>query len=143
MIKSLDWIMRYKGIILFDGYCNFCSRSVMFIIRRDRHAYFTFAPSQTPEGQKIIQKYRLGELAQHSIVLIDQENVYMKSSAALRIARRLSGAWSLFYLGMIIPGRIRDWMYEGIARNRYRLFGKRDRCFLPDPESRDRFLGEK
>ena len=131
-----------KGIILFDGYCNFCSRSVMFIIRRDRKAHFTFAPSQTPGGQKTIQEFHLGELARHSIVLIEQGNVYKKSSAALRIARRLDGAWSLFYIFMIIPKRIRDGMYDLIARNRYRLFGMRDRCFVPDPELRERFLGD-
>ena len=134
--------MIHKGIILFDGYCNFCSRSVMFIIKRDRKGYFAFAASQTPEGQKTIQKYRLGELAQHSIVLIENDNVYRKSSAALRIARRLNGAWSLFYICMIIPRGIRDKMYDGIARNRYRLFGKRDQCFVPDPGSRERFLGQ-
>ncbi len=135
--------MMYKGIILFDGYCNFCSRSVMFIIRRDKRRRFTFAPSQTSGGQKLIRKFRLGEMPQHSIVLIEQGNIYRKSTAALRIARHLKGAWRLFYAGMIIPERIRDGIYDLIARNRYRLFGRRNSCFMPEPQLMDRFLQEE
>ena len=86
------------GIVIFDGYCNFCSRSVLFIIRKDNKRYFSFAASQTPEGQKIIGVYRLGELAEHSIVLIEDGNVYRKSTAALRIFRQLGegGISSIF-----------------------------------------------
>ena len=132
-----------KGIIIFDGYCNFCSRSVMFIIRRDKKRYFTFAASQTPEGQNIIGLYNLGELAQHSIVLIEQGNVYRKSTAALRIARHLANGWHLFYVCMIIPRRIRDFIYDLIARSRYRLFGMSDTCFVPEPAVKERFLQEE
>jgi predicted DCC family thiol-disulfide oxidoreductase YuxK len=132
-----------KGIVIFDGYCNFCSRSVLFIIRRDKKKYFTFAPSQTPEGQNIIDTYRLGKLAQHSIVLIEQGNVYRKSTAALRIARQLANGWRLFYACMIIPKRLRDLIYDLIARSRYRLFGMSDRCFVPEPSIRNRFLQEE
>jgi predicted DCC family thiol-disulfide oxidoreductase YuxK len=129
-----------KGIVIFDGYCNFCSRSVLFIIRRDRRRYFTFAASQTPEGQQIIGQYALGDLAQHSIVLIEQGNVYRKSTAALRIARQLGKVWRLIYVCMIIPRGLRDYIYDLIARSRYRLFGMSDRCFVPDDVMRERFL---
>ncbi len=132
-----------KGIVIFDGYCNFCSRSVLFIIRRDKKRYFTFAASQTPEGQNIIGMYRLGELAGHSIVLIEHGNVYRKSTAALRIARQLGKGWRLFYVCMIIPRRFRDFIYDLIARSRYRLFGMRDSCFMPEPAIRERFLQEE
>ena len=131
------------GIVIFDGYCNFCSRSVRFVLRKDKRRYFTFAASQTPEGQNILSLYRLGELAEHSIVLIEHGNVYWKSTAALRIARQLADGWRLFYVCMIIPRRLRDFVYDLIARNRYRLFGMSDRCFVPDPAMRERFLLEE
>jgi predicted DCC family thiol-disulfide oxidoreductase YuxK len=131
------------GIVIFDGYCNFCSRAVHFIIRRDHKRYFTFAASQTPEGQKIIGQYHLGELAEHSIVLIEHGKVYRKSTAALRIARQLANGWRGFYACMIIPRSLRDFVYDLIARSRYRLFGMRDRCFVPDPAIRERFLQEE
>ena len=133
------WMMN-KGIILFDGYCNFCSGSVLFIISRDKKAYFTFAASQTAVGQDIINRFHLGELARHSIVLIEQDKVYRKSTAALQIARRLPFGWRLIYGFMILPRRFRDMIYDLIARNRYRVFGVRDQCFLPGPEIRERFL---
>ena len=129
-----------KGIVVFDGYCNFCSGSVLFIIKRDRKKYFTFAASQTPEGEKIIDLYRLGELARHSIVLIEHGVVYRKSTAALRIARKLTGGWPLFNAFIILPRGFRDVFYDLVARNRYRVFGMSDRCFVPGPEIRDRFL---
>ncbi len=121
-----------KGIIIFDGYCNFCSRSVQFIIRRDKKRYFSFAASQTPAGRKIIDTYHIGELAQHSLVLIEHGKVYRKSTAALRIARKLRKGWHLFYACIIIPRRSRDFIYDLMARNRYRLFGMSDRCFVPE-----------
>jgi predicted DCC family thiol-disulfide oxidoreductase YuxK len=132
-----------KGIIIFDGYCNFCSRSVHFIIKRDRKRYFTFAASQTGEGQNIIARYCLGEMAEHSIVLIENEKVYRKSTAALKIARQLGKGWQLIYVCMIIPPVLRDLIYDLVARSRYRLFGKSERCFVPEPAIRERFLGEE
>jgi len=132
-----------KGIVIFDGYCNFCSRSVLFIISRDKKRYFTFAASQTLEGQNIITLYGLGEMAEHSIVLIEQGNVYRKSTAALRIARHLGFGWRLFSILMIIPTGFRDFIYDLVARSRYHLFGMSDRCFVPGPEIRERFLQEE
>jgi predicted DCC family thiol-disulfide oxidoreductase YuxK len=116
---------------------------VRFIIRKDKKSYFTFAASQTPEGRNIVGLYRLGELAEHSIVLIEHGNVYRKSTAALRIARQLAYGWRLFYVCMIIPRRLRDFVYDLIARSRYRLFGMSDRCFVPGPTIRERFLKEE
>ena len=132
-----------KGIVIFDGYCNFCSRSVLFIIRRDKKRYLTFAASQTAEGQKVIEKYDIGELAEHSIVLIENGNVYRKSTAALRIARQLDRGWSLFYGFLIVPQCIRDFIYDLVARSRYRLFGVSERCFVPDSALKERFLQEE
>jgi len=132
-----------QGIIIFDGYCNFCSRSVRFIIRRDRKRYFTFAASQTPEGQGIIALYGLGKMAEHSIVLIEHGNIYRKSTAALRIARKLGKGWELCYVCMIIPRRFRDFIYDLVARSRYRLFGMSNRCFVPEPAIKERFIQEE
>jgi predicted DCC family thiol-disulfide oxidoreductase YuxK len=129
-----------KRIVIFDGHCNFCSRAVLFIIRRDKKGHFAFAASQTQEGKKILDRYQVGELARHSMILVEQGMVHRKSTAALRIARKLRGGWRLFYVFMVIPRRLRDFMYDQMARNRYRLFGMRDQCFVPAPEMRDRFL---
>jgi len=130
----------YKGIVIFDGYCNFCSRSVLFIIRRDNKNHFAFAASQADAGQKIVYQYRIGELAAHSILLIEDGVIYRRSNAVLRIARRLRGGWPLFYALIILPRKFRDKVYDFIAGRRYRIFGIRDRCFIPGPGISDRFL---
>ena len=129
-----------KGIIIFDGYCNFCSSSILFIIQRDKKRYFSFAASQTGGGQKIIARYGLGDLAEHSIVLVEAGKVYRKSSAVLRIARQMGWGWSLLYICIIVPRSIRDYFYDLVARSRYRLFGMSERCFVPDPDIKERFL---
>ena len=130
----------HRYIVLFDGFCNFCSRSVQFIIKRDPHRYFLFSASQSPSGKKLLQEYSIGELAEHSIILVMKGRVYGKSGAALRIAVRLRFPWCLFGAFRILPPWVRDPLYGLIARNRYRLYGKRQECFLPGPEIRERFL---
>ena len=113
----------------------------MFIIKRDPHARFVFAASQSEEGQKIIEKNGVHALAAHSIVLIDGGRIHERSGAALRIARGLRGGWPMFYGFMVIPRGWRDFIYDRIAGNRYRLFGKRDSCFIPDEKIKKRFIG--
>ena len=129
-----------KGIIVFDGYCNFCSRSVMFTIKRDRHTRFLFTPSQGPGGQKILVEHGISGLEAHSIILIESDRVFRKSDAALRIIRQLSGIWPVFYAFILLPRGIRDFFYDRIARNRYRIFGTREKCFIPTRALEDRFL---
>ena len=129
-------------VVIFDGYCNFCSRSVLFIIKRDPDAWFRFTASQEPAGKRIVEEYHLGQLAAHSIVLIENETVYRKSTAALRIARKLSGLWPMVYALIVVPKPVRDFFYDMIAGSRYRLFGMRDSCFVPGPELRRRFLDQ-
>ena len=130
-----------QRIVIFDGYCNFCSKSVLFIIKRDRHARFVFAASQSYKGQRILKELGLMDLAAHSIVLIDRGRIYERSGAALLIARGLRGGWPLFYGFMIFPRGLRDFFYDHIARNRYRLFGTREHCFVPADEIKNRFIG--
>ena len=129
-----------KSIVLFDGYCNFCSWSVLFIVKRDKQARFQFAASQSPEGKKILAEFHGSGLAQHSILLIEKDRVHARSDAALRIARRLRGGWPLFYGFIILPRGVRDFFYIRLARSRYRLFGMREHCFVPDESIRERFL---
>lgn len=123
--------------VLFDGVCNLCNASINFIIDRDPKAYFRFAALQSDAAKQ------LGETVTgdpDSIILIEDGKRYDKSTAALRIARRLSGVWPVLYMGIILPRPLRDVIYRFIARNRYKWFGKSDACRLPSPELKARFL---
>jgi predicted DCC family thiol-disulfide oxidoreductase YuxK len=128
-----------SAIVLFDGVCNFCNGTVNFIIARDDAGYFKFAPMQSEIGQELRAKCGVSDEVD-SIILIEDDTAYIYSSAALRIARRLGGMWPAVYGLMIIPKPIRDFFYKVFARNRYRLFGKKDVCMVPTPEVRERFL---
>lgn len=123
-------------IILFDGVCNFCDRSVQFIMKRDA-GVFHFASLQSAVGEQFVAQYGLEGV--DSVVLIEEGRAYTKSTAALRIARRL-GWWRIFYAFIIIPARLRDGVYTAFAKNRYRLFGKKDVCKLPTASERARFI---
>jgi predicted DCC family thiol-disulfide oxidoreductase YuxK len=125
---------------LFDGICNFCSGSVLFIIKRDPKGYFSFAPLQTKAGEAVMQQYGIGDDQPESIILVENGKVWYRSSAALRITRKLRRGWPLFYGFIIIPRVIRDFFYNIIAKNRYRWFGRKESCFIPTPELRSRFL---
>ncbi|MEP6850929.1 MAG: DCC1-like thiol-disulfide oxidoreductase family protein [Acidobacteriota bacterium] len=127
------------AIVLFDGICNFCNGSVNFIIARDPGEYFKFATLQSDAGRELREKFAIGENID-SIILIEDEAAYMYSSAPLRVASRLSGAWWLFGIFRIVPKAIRDYFYRMFARNRYKLFGRKEVCMVPTPEIRARFL---
>lgn len=129
-------------VVLFDGVCNLCNATVNFIIDRDPAAELRFASLQSPEGRKLLAAvgHRVPEGDPESILFVDRGRVYERSGAALRIARRLSGAWSLLAVLLVIPAPLRDLVYRWIAANRYRWFGKSDVCRVPTPELRDRFL---
>lgn len=127
-------------IILFDGVCNLCNGSVQFVLKRDRGGYFKYASLQSESGQELLKKYGLPTDDYNSFVLVEGERVYTQSTAALRVARKLDGAWKILYGFIIIPAFIRDAVYGLIARNRYRIFGKRESCMLPQPEWKSRFL---
>ena len=128
------------AIVLFDGVCNFCNASVNFVIGRDRNGYFKFAPLRSEIGEQLIAKHGIDTAETDSIILVEDEAAFTHSDAALRIARRLDGIWSWAYAFIVIPRSLRDLMYKLIAKNRYRLFGRRDECMLPTPEVRARFL---
>ncbi len=131
---------KSEAIVFFDGICNFCSGSVLFIIKRDPKGYFRFAALQAESGEVIMRQLGIGEGRPESIILVENNKVWYRSSAALRIARKLRHGWPLFYVFIIVPPVIRDFFYNIIARNRYKWFGKKESCFVPTPEIRSRFL---
>jgi predicted DCC family thiol-disulfide oxidoreductase YuxK len=126
-------------VILFDGVCNFCDASVQFILERDPNETFHFASLQSEAGQKLLKKYNVPE-DMDSMILIENDKVYYKSAAALRISRHLKGAWKLLYALIIVPAPIRNVVYDLIARNRFKWFGQKESCMLPPPNVRKRFL---
>jgi predicted DCC family thiol-disulfide oxidoreductase YuxK len=128
-------------LILFDGVCNFCNSSVNFIIDRDSKSKFKFASLQSEIGQQYLVKFKLNAINFDSIILIHESRFFQKSSAALLIAKELDGSWALFYYLFIwIPAFVRDFFYDLIAKNRYKIFGKLDACRLPNAAMKDRFL---
>lgn len=134
-----------SAVVLFDGVCNLCNASVNFIIDRDKPGYFRFAPLQSERASELLIAQGKKPLAPgtdpDSISLLEDGKLYEQSTAALRIAKRLSGAWPmLYYLSIWIPRPIRDFVYRIVARNRYRWFGKSDACRMPTPALKARFL---
>ena len=126
-------------IILFDGDCNFCDKSVQFIINRDPAGVYKFASLESEIGQKLMNEHNIPKHL-NSFILITGEKWYAKSSAALQVCKHLKGLWKIGYVFLIIPKPIRDFFYQIIANNRYQWFGKKDHCILPSPEIRKRFL---
>lgn len=127
-------------IILFDGVCNLCNSSVNFVIRKDKNDVFRFAALQSEIGKKYINKFSIDPSQTDSIILVEGEKHYVKSSAALTIAKSLKGVYPLFYGFMIIPNFIRNWVYDYIAKNRYKWYGKKESCMIPTPELKSKFL---
>jgi predicted DCC family thiol-disulfide oxidoreductase YuxK len=129
-----------EPVVLFDGLCHLCSGTVRFILPRDRARRFRFAPLQSEAGRHLLEASGIEPDPTGTIVLIEGPRAWTRSTAVLRIARGMSGLWPLFYLFIAVPRPLRDWVYEIVARNRYRWFGRRDQCFLPGEEDRERFV---
>jgi predicted DCC family thiol-disulfide oxidoreductase YuxK len=130
-----------RPLILFDGVCNFCNASVAFIIKRDPEGVFKFAPLQSDAGQVLLRKFSLSTTDLDTMVLIEDDRAFTRSTAGLRIARHLKWPWPLSYAFIAVPKFLRDAVYRFIARNRYKWWGKRDACMVPTAEERERFLG--
>lgn len=129
-----------KNIILFDGVCNLCNGFVQFVIKRDEKARFKFASLQSEIGQEILHKHNLPVDELTSVIYVQNEKVFLRSEAALRIAAQLDGIWELSRILLVFPTPLRDFVYNIIAKNRYRIFGKREECMLPTAELKSRFL---
>lgn len=129
-----------QPVILFDGLCNLCNKAIQFIIKRDRKSIFYFASLQSDFGRSLLQRFNLPVDTFDSFILLKNGKIYLKSTAALLVAKELSGAWRLLIFFMIIPAFIRNSFYEVIANNRYKWFGRNRACWTPSPMLRHRFL---
>ncbi|TVP44749.1 MAG: DUF393 domain-containing protein [Mongoliibacter sp.] len=127
-------------IVMFDGVCNLCNDAVDFIIVRDKNDKFKFGALQDDKSKDILKGYKVKEDYLDSIILIRGDQIFYKSRAALEIAKNLSGLWPVTYAFIIIPAFVRDPIYDWIARNRYKWFGKRETCRFPSEEERAKFL---
>ncbi len=132
-------------VLLYDGVCGLCNKSVQMILDHDKRKEMRFAALQSDYGKQVISRHPELEKVD-SIVFVernsgaDDERVFIRSDAALRVASYLGGAWKLLLIFRIIPRPIRDFFYNLIAKYRYKFFGKYDSCMLPSPDVRSRFL---
>lgn len=129
-----------RYILLFDGVCHFCNGTVNFITDRDPKEKFVFAPLQSELAQQLLKEHQLPVDKMDTLVLIKGEKHWLRSSAALEITKNLKGLWPLLYFFVIIPPFLRNPVYNLVARNRYKWFGKLDACRLPTAAERKRFL---
>jgi predicted DCC family thiol-disulfide oxidoreductase YuxK len=132
-------------VLLYDGVCGFCNKSVQMILNRDRRGLMRFAALESDYGKAVISRHQELEKID-SVVFVERdagqarERVFVRSAAALKVAAYLGGAWKLLLAFRLIPRPVRDYFYDLFAKHRYKLFGKHDACMLPPPESRSRFL---
>ena len=138
MIQNLE---NNKQLILFDGVCNLCNSSVQFIIKRDKMDVFRYAALQSDIGQRIIEKFNISTSKTDSIILYSNKfGVFYKSTAALKIASKLGFPTNILSIFLIVPPIIRNVVYDYIAKNRYKWYGKKDHCMIPTPELKSKFL---
>ncbi len=129
-----------KNFILFDGVCNLCNTSVQFVLKHDKKQHFLFASLQSDAAAKLLLQFNFDISKLDSIVLIEGDKVYEKSTAVLRIAKKLNPIWNLFYYFIFLPKGFRDFVYEIVAKYRYRWFGKSDYCLIDTPQNANRFI---
>ncbi len=132
--------MDQHAIILFDGQCNLCNGAVDFVISRDKKKHFRYGSLQSEKGRSLVKQYGMDTGKMDTMILISGNKAYSRSTAALRIAKELGGAWPAMSVFMIVPAPIRDLVYNWIGANRYRWFGKQDTCRLPTPAEQGLFL---
>jgi predicted DCC family thiol-disulfide oxidoreductase YuxK len=133
----------YKGqhIVLFDGVCNLCNGSVSFILQHEVSPIFRFASIQSEAGKELLAWCRLPQEFSNAVIYIENGNIHLGSTAALKIGQKLTFPWSMVSsVGLLVPSTIRDWVYRQIGAHRYQWFGKRDSCMVPTNEWRARFL---
>lgn len=131
---------KVKSIVFFDGVCNLCNSSVDFMIKRDKNNQFLVGALQDETSKDILSQYDVKEDYLDSIILLEKGKIFYKSTAALKIARHLSGLWPALYPLIILPQGLRDIVYDWIGQNRYKWFGKQNTCRLPSPEEKAKFL---
>jgi len=130
------------NVVIFDGVCNLCARSVRFILDHEADQTLRFTPLQSAAGSRLMRELGLDPDDARTFVLIADGKAYVKSDAAIRLSRYFRRAWKPLGLIKIIPRWIRDRVYDVVARNRYRWFGRLDSCMVPTPDLRTRFIEE-
>lgn len=130
-----------RPIVIFDGNCVLCSSFAQFILRVDRRRRFRLLAAQTPLGAALYAHYGLFDDDYRTNILLEDGRIWLKSDGSIRIFVGLGFPWSMAALAKILPRSLRDYFYDVVARNRLRWFGRRETCFLPDPQDADRFLG--
>jgi predicted DCC family thiol-disulfide oxidoreductase YuxK len=127
-------------IVVFDAHCLLCSGSVQFLLRHDRARRLQFATIQSQPGRQLLQQAGIDAIEPESFVLVDGERTWTETAAVMRVADALGWPWRIAWIAWLIPYPLRDAVYRWIARNRYRWFGRRDVCFLPDADDAERFI---
>lgn len=130
----------HQPVLLFDGVCNLCNHVVQFVIKHDKKGMFKFASLQSPFGQTVLRELHMPANVLHSVILVEKGKAYTKSTAALKVAKHLSGLWPVLYVFMLVPRFIRNALYDVIANNRYKWFGVKDECWVPTPQLKTRFF---
>ena len=137
---KLPILKEEQRVILFDNVCRLCSGSVQFVLKHNTDESIKFASVQSALGRAVLTFYGMPTDVYETMLYIEHGRLYTKSTAALKIARRLSFPWPLLQIWVVVPRFIRDGLYDRIARNRYKLFGKHDQCYLPDEKMLKRFI---
>lgn len=132
--------MQQHSVILFDGVCNYCNRMVRFVISQDKKDALRFAPLQSEAGERLLKQFNIHEQDFSSFLLIENDQVWMRSAAALMVLKRLPWYWKWTQLFWIVPEAVRDGVYNYIASHRYKWFGKAAQCMVPAPDVRSKFL---
>ena len=133
-------IPRDKPILLFDGVCNLCNGSIQFVIDHDPKGRFRFAPLQSEAAERLLEDVGFHGYDFDTFVLVDGDDYYTKSEAALRVASGLKFPWSVAGVFRILPRPLRDAVYDAVASHRYAIFGRKAQCMVPTPEVRERFV---
>lgn len=131
---------KKHAVIIFDGLCNLCNNKINFVIRNDKKDYFRFTPLQSEIGKKQLAKHHIHQHNFNTFFLLENNKTYKQSTAALRIIKKLDGLWPILYVLIIIPAFMRNVIYNIIAKNRYKWWGKRDSCTVPDGANLEKFL---
>jgi len=137
----MENLPKDKRIILFDGVCNLCDATVQFLIKRDKKDIFRFVAIQSDLGQEIIQHIGIDTSKTDSIILYEPGHAYYyKAEAALKIGKELGGIYALLGIFTLLPNAVTNIVYDYVARNRYKWYGKKEACMIPTPEMKAKFL---
>ncbi|WP_321515506.1 thiol-disulfide oxidoreductase DCC family protein [Marinifilum fragile] len=132
-------INNSNPIVLFDGVCNFCNTTVRFVLAYNRAENIQFSPLQSDFAKQLLAQHNLSSDDMNTVVFIEDNKAYTRSTAAFHISKHLIYPWKAIYYFKFVPKSITDWIYDLIAKNRYSWFGKKNQCMVPKPEWKERF----